>query len=72
VRIKAFYKNVLESASEEESDNEIDLLIAAVAMVNDHHPMSPRTGGSSKKRLANIDCNQEAGHAPLPGLLRPN
>jgi hypothetical protein len=72
VQIKDFYKNVLKSASKEESDNEIDLLIAAAAMVNDHYPMSPRTGGSSKKCLANIDRNQEAGHAPLQGLLRPN
>jgi hypothetical protein len=65
VAIKAFYKIFLESTSEEESNGEIDLLIAAAVMVHDHYLMVPRRVGSSKKRLPNIDRDREAGHLRL-------
>jgi hypothetical protein len=32
---QAFYKNILESSSDEESDGETDLLITAAGMVNE-------------------------------------
>jgi hypothetical protein len=43
--IQNFYGNVLESSSDEESDGEIDLLIAIATMVNDHYLMPSRRGG---------------------------
>jgi hypothetical protein len=62
--IWAFYY-VLRSSSSEESDDEIDLLIAATAMVNDPYLMSLHSGGSLNKRLPNVDRDQEAGHLRL-------
>jgi hypothetical protein len=53
--IQTFYENALESSSDEESDGETDLFIAAAAMVNDHYMMPPHMGGSPKKRLPNVD-----------------
>jgi hypothetical protein len=47
---KAYYDNVLMSSSNEDSDGETELLIAAVGMVNEHFLMPPCRGGSSKKR----------------------
>jgi hypothetical protein len=61
-------KNILESSSDEESDNEIKLLITAVGMVNEKYPMPPCKDGSSKKRLPNVDCDREAGHLFLAWL----
>jgi hypothetical protein len=58
--IHAFYGNVLKSSSDEESDGETNLLRAAAAMVNDHYLMQPRRGVSSKKRLPNVDHDQES------------
>jgi hypothetical protein len=46
---QAFYKNVLESSSYNESDDETDLLIAAAGMVNEHYLMLSRKSGSSKE-----------------------
>jgi hypothetical protein len=56
---------VLDSLSDEESNNETDLLMAVAGMVNKHFLMPPRRGGSSKKREANIDRDREAGHTRL-------
>jgi hypothetical protein len=62
---QAFYENVLESSSDEDSDGETDLLIAATGMGNEHFLMPPRKGGSSHKWHANIDRGREAGHLRL-------
>jgi hypothetical protein len=37
-----FYENVIESLSDEESDGETDLLMAAAGMMNEHFLMPPR------------------------------
>jgi hypothetical protein len=52
---------MLNSLFVEESDGETDL----VGMVNEHFLMLPRRGGSSKKREANVDHDQEVSHADL-------
>jgi hypothetical protein len=62
---KAYYDNMLMSSSDENSDYENDLLMAAVGMVNEYFLMPPRRGDSSKKREANVDRDREAGHARL-------
>jgi hypothetical protein len=56
---------VLNLSSDEESDDETDLLMADTGMVNEHFLMPPHRGGSSKKREANVDRDREAGHAHL-------
>jgi hypothetical protein len=63
--VQAFYENVLNLSSDEESDGETDLLMADTGMVNEHFLMPPHRGGSSKKREANVDRDREAGHARL-------
>jgi hypothetical protein len=50
---------------DEDSDSETDLLMAATGMVNEHFLIPPRRGGSSKKREANVDHDQEAGNERL-------
>jgi hypothetical protein len=62
---KAYYDNVLISSSDRDSDDEINLLMAAAGMVNEHFLMPPHSGSSSKMRAANIDRDREAGHARL-------
>jgi hypothetical protein len=59
---KAYFDNVLMSFSNEDSDSETELLVAAAGMVNEHFLMPRRRGGSSKKREGNIDRDREAGH----------
>jgi hypothetical protein len=49
---QAFYDNVLMLSSDEESNSETDLLMAAAGMVNKHFLMPPRIGGSSKSGRA--------------------
>jgi hypothetical protein len=56
---------VLESSSDEDSDGETDLLMAAAGMVNEHFLMPPRRGGSCKQREGNVDRDREAGHVRL-------
>jgi hypothetical protein len=46
---QAFYENVLQSSSDEESDGETDLLMATAGMVNEEFLLPPRRGGLSKK-----------------------
>jgi hypothetical protein len=43
-------------------DGEIDLLMAAAGMVNEHFLMPPHRGGLSKKLEGNVDRDREAGH----------
>jgi hypothetical protein len=42
-------------SSDEESDGETKLLMAAAGMVNEHFLMPARRGGSSKKWEDNVD-----------------
>jgi hypothetical protein len=58
---QTFYENVFESSSDEESD----LLMAAVGMVNEQFLMPPCRGSSSKKWEANVDYDREASHVRL-------
>jgi hypothetical protein len=51
--IEFFYKNVIESSSDEESDGETELLPAATSMAHNHFLLPKRRGGSSVKRKAN-------------------
>src|SRR4051812_24743302 len=53
-----FYKNFVES-SFEESDGEIDILLAAAQMVHDHYLLPPRRRGSSKRREANQSATEK-------------
>jgi hypothetical protein len=63
VAAKAYYDNVLMSSSDEESDGETNLLMAAADMKNEHFLMPPHIDGSSKKRETNVDHDREASHA---------
>jgi hypothetical protein len=48
-----------------DNDGDTDLCMAAAGMVNKHVLIPPRSGGSSKKREANVDCEREAGHTRM-------
>jgi hypothetical protein len=52
-----FYKNVIDSSSDKESDGETELLFAASSMAHDHYMLLKHRGGSSVKRKANKDRN---------------
>jgi hypothetical protein len=65
VAAKAYFDNVLMSSSDEESNSETELLMAATGMVNEHFLMPLRRGGSPKKREGNVDRDREAGHVRL-------
>jgi hypothetical protein len=56
---------VLKSSSDEDSDDEADLLIAAASMVNEHFLLPQCRGGSSHKRQFNFDRDREVGHVRL-------
>jgi hypothetical protein len=59
--IEFFYKNFVESSSEEESDGETEILLAVAQMVHDHYLLPPHRGGSSKRREDNQECDREDG-----------
>jgi hypothetical protein len=63
--IEFFYKNVIESSSDEESDGENKFLFTAANMMKNHHLLSRRRGGSSVKRKANTGRDHEGGHVHL-------
>jgi hypothetical protein len=65
--IEYFYKNIIKSSSDEESDGETELLFTAARMAHDHYLLLKRKGGSSVKRKANKDRDRVGGHA---GLMR--
>jgi hypothetical protein len=65
--IECFYKNIIKSSSDEESDGETELLFTAARMAHDHYLLLKRKGGSSVKRKANKDRDRVGGHA---GLMR--
>jgi hypothetical protein len=67
---QAFYENVLDSSSNEESDGETDLLMAAAGMVNEHFLIPPRRDGLSKSgRPTSITIDKLATRL-VQGLLR--
>jgi len=59
------YKNFVELSSEEESDGETEILLAAAQMVHDHYLLPPRRGDSSKRCEANQERDQKEGHIRL-------
>jgi hypothetical protein len=63
--IEFFYKNVIESSSDKESDGETELLLAAASMAHDHFMLPKHRGGSSVKRKANKNRDRVGGHASL-------
>jgi hypothetical protein len=63
--IDFFYKNVIESSSDKESDGETELLLAAASMAHDHFMLPKHRGGSSVKRKANKNRDRVGGHASL-------
>jgi hypothetical protein len=63
--IEFFYKNVIESSSDEESDGETELLFAAANMMHDQYLLPPRRGGSSEKCKANTDRDRAGSHERL-------
>jgi hypothetical protein len=63
--IEFFYKNVMESSSDEDSDGETDLFFAAASMVHDQYLLPLCRGSSSKKRKGNTDRDRVGGHEHL-------
>ena len=63
--IEYFYKNIIDSSSEEDSDGETEMLFAAASLVHAQCLMPVKRGGSSKGREANVDREREAGHVRL-------
>jgi hypothetical protein len=63
--IEFFYKNVMESSSDEEFDSETELLFTTASMEHDHYMLPKHMGGSSVKRKAKKDRDRVGGHACL-------
>jgi hypothetical protein len=59
--IQTFYKNVIESLSHKEADDDTELMMA-VAMLFHEHTLRPVFTGSVKGCKPNIKCNRERGH----------
>jgi hypothetical protein len=53
--IDFFYKNVIESSLDEDSNGEIELLFTTASMMHEHYVLPQRRCGSSEKRKANTD-----------------
>jgi hypothetical protein len=62
--IQTFYKNFIESSSDEVADNDTELMIA-VAMLLHEHTLRPVFRGSVKGRKPNVKRNCERGHYQL-------
>jgi hypothetical protein len=62
--IQTFYKNVIESSSNEEADDDTELMMAAT-MLRHEHTSRPVYRGSVKGRKANVKRNRERGHYQL-------
>jgi hypothetical protein len=59
--IQTFYKNFIESSSDEVADNDTELMIA-VEMLLHEHTLRPVFRGSVKGRKPNVKRNRERGH----------
>jgi hypothetical protein len=62
--IQTFYKNVIESSSNEEADDDTELMMAATMLLHEH-TSRPVYRGSVKGRKANVKRNRERGHYQL-------
>jgi hypothetical protein len=60
--VEMFYKSVIESSSDEESDDDFELIMATAALI---YEQNSRPRGSTKPRRANIKRNREKGHYQL-------
>jgi hypothetical protein len=63
--IELFYKNIIESSLDEDSDREIELLFTVANMMHDHFLLPKRRGGSSAKRKVNTGRDRVVGHTCL-------
>jgi hypothetical protein len=63
-RIQMFYKNVIESSSDEESNDDSELMIAATMLLYEH-TSRPVYRGSFKGRKASVKRNRGKGHYQL-------
>jgi hypothetical protein len=62
--IQTFYKNVIESSSDKETDDDTELMMA-VTMLLREHTSRPVHRGSVKGRAGNVKRNCEKGHYQL-------
>ena len=62
--IEFFYKNVVESSSDDDSNSDTEMIMATVSYMYDDL-LRPKRQGSTSKRSANVECQREAGHAQL-------
>jgi hypothetical protein len=59
-----FYNNVIESSSDEEANNDTELMMAASMLLHEH-TSRPVYRGSVKGCKANVKPNRERGHYQL-------
>jgi hypothetical protein len=62
--IQTFYKNVIESSSDEKSDDDTELMMDASMLLHEH-TSRPVYRGSVKGRKPNVKCNREKSHYQL-------
>jgi hypothetical protein len=61
--IDFFYNNIINTASQDESDNDSDLHIAATTLMHEHtEALRPTYKGSMSPRKGNVKHNRKAGH----------
>ena len=62
--IEFFYKNVVESSSDDDSDGDTEMIMTAASFIYDDM-MRPTRRASINQRSANVDRERESGHARI-------
>jgi hypothetical protein len=61
-----FYKKFVQTSSDEDSDDDSDVLLAVPSLLHDHNEaMLHQWKGSVPDQAKNLDHNREAGHVQL-------
>ena len=64
-RIRKFYETFIAPSSDEDSDDDTELLVATVMVINEYTYSGPMRRGSVKGRAPNLLRSRERGHYQL-------
>jgi hypothetical protein len=64
--IEFFYKHVIDTSSDSDSDDGTEILMVAATLIHEHNERQmPRFGGSTRPHMSNLKRDQEGGHVQL-------